>query len=55
MGVGLTGVAVLVSKTDICIPSMIYNALFGGLELIKSRDGKTIMASLPPELQPLLI
>ena len=30
LGVGLTGVAVLVSTTDICIPSMIYNALFGG-------------------------
>ncbi len=27
-GVGLTGVAVLVSTTDICIPSMIYNVLF---------------------------
>ncbi len=28
LGVALTGVAVLVSTTDICIPSMIYNVLF---------------------------
>lgn len=28
LGAALTGVAVLVSTTDICIPSMIYNALF---------------------------
>ncbi|MGH9832193.1 MAG: DUF4395 family protein [Blastocatellia bacterium] len=28
LGVALTGVAVLVSATDICIPSMIYNVLF---------------------------
>jgi hypothetical protein len=28
LGAGLTGVAVLVSTTDICIPSMTYNALF---------------------------
>lgn len=28
LGTALTGVAVLVSTTDICIPSMIYNALF---------------------------
>lgn len=28
LGAALTGVAVLVATTDICIPSMIYNALF---------------------------
>ena len=28
LGGALTGVALLVSTTDICIPSMIYNALF---------------------------
>ena len=28
LGGGLTGVAALVATTDICIPSMIYNALF---------------------------
>jgi hypothetical protein len=28
LGGTLTGIAVLVSTTDICIPSMIYNALF---------------------------
>ena len=28
LGGALTGIAVLVSTTDICIPSMIYNALF---------------------------
>lgn len=28
LGGVLTGIAVLVSTTDICIPSMIYNALF---------------------------
>jgi uncharacterized protein DUF4395 len=28
LGGALTGVAVLVSTTDICIPSMIYNSLF---------------------------
>lgn len=28
LGIALTGVVVLVSTTDICIPSMIYNALF---------------------------
>lgn len=28
LGVALTGIAVLVSTTDICIPSMIYNLLF---------------------------
>lgn len=28
LGTALTAVAVLVSTTDICIPSMIYNALF---------------------------
>ena len=28
LGIALTGVALLVSTTDICIPSMIYNALF---------------------------
>jgi hypothetical protein len=33
-GGALTGVAVLVSTTDVCIPSMIYNALFS-----RSRTG----------------
>jgi hypothetical protein len=28
LGAALTGIAVLVSTTDICIPSMIYNMLF---------------------------
>ena len=28
LGTALTGIALLVSTTDICIPSMIYNALF---------------------------
>jgi hypothetical protein len=28
LGEALTGIAVLVSTTDICIPSMIYNVLF---------------------------
>ena len=32
LGVALTGSAVLVSTTDICIPSMIYNVLFGRLQ-----------------------
>ncbi len=30
LGAALTGVAVLVSTTDICIPSLIYRAVFGG-------------------------
>lgn len=34
LGGALTGIAVLVSTTDICIPSMIYNALF-----LRSRNG----------------
>lgn len=34
LGGALTGIAVLVSTTDICIPSMIYNALFS-----RSRTG----------------
>lgn len=34
LGGALTGIAVLVSTTDICIPSMIYNALF-----LRSRTG----------------
>lgn len=29
LGFALTGVGLLVGTTDICIPSMIYNALFG--------------------------
>ena len=28
LGIALTGIVLLVSTTDICIPSMIYNALF---------------------------
>ena len=36
LGGALTGIAVLVSTTDICIPSMIYNALFRRL-----RTGET--------------
>ncbi len=28
LGIALTGIALLVGTTDICIPSMIYNALF---------------------------
>jgi hypothetical protein len=34
LGGALTGIAVLVSTTDICIPSMVYNALF-----LRSRTG----------------
>ena len=36
LGASLTGVAVLVSTTDICIPSMMYRLIFGGVE---SRPG----------------
>lgn len=36
LGIAVTGIAVLVSTTDICIPSMIYNALFRRL-----RTGET--------------
>jgi hypothetical protein len=30
LGVSLTAVALLVSTTDICIPSMMYRFVFGG-------------------------
>ena len=30
LGFALTGVGLLVGTTDICIPSMIYRAMFGG-------------------------
>ena len=32
LGASLTSVALLVSTTDICIPSMVYRFIFGGLD-----------------------